>query len=527
MKKYNYIYLILLIASILCFNSCDDFLDELPDSRGQLEKKEDVQKLLVSAYPEISYAFIAEISSDNTDDIGGTNNPNFDRFVKEIFEWEASAQNSPLNDDVVGVWEAYYKAIAPANEVLKFIEDRGFPKDLQAERAEALLCRAYAHFMLVNMFCQHYTKEFSETDLGIPYITTPETTLNPQYERGTVAGVYKLIEKDLLDALPIMSDEYYNVSKYHFNTNAAHAFAARFYLYYQDFDKAIEYATKALGNIPESILRDNVTMDKLPRNPMNTVCLDYVDAKHKCNFLLMSHYSGLGVVFNSTMQYSRYNHSSITSNTESITYAAPWGKYADYYLDPWVYEATNLDKVLLPRFPYIIEYTDPIAGSGYARTVQTVFTAEETLLTRAEAYALKKDYTNALKDMNMWIKSTRKNAYTLTEDGVNNWIGVTGEYYQPLKPTPKKKLNPEFQVEAGFQENLIHVILFARRYETLHTGLRWFDVKRYGIVLDRRRIAGGRVAEDYNNRLDVRDPRRAIQIPIEAIQAGLEPNPRP
>lgn len=38
---------------------------------------------------------------------------------------------------------------------------------------EALICRAYAHFMLVNIFSMQYNEKTSSTDLGVPYITEP------------------------------------------------------------------------------------------------------------------------------------------------------------------------------------------------------------------------------------------------------------------------------------------------------------------------------------------------------------------
>ena len=61
-------------------------------------------------------------------------------------------------------------------------------------------------------------------------------------------------------------------------------------------------------------------------------------------------------------------------------------------------------------------------------------------------------------------------------------------------------------------------------------GLRWGDVKRYGIVVDRfdnidyvdAQTTGFRVAAT----LDEKDLRRAIQLPAEVITAGVEPNPR-
>ena len=90
-------------------------------------------------------------------------------------------------------------AISAANEVIKAIENMGGVKatGYYAEMAEALLCRAYNHFILVNVFAMQYNAMTADTDQGIPYITEPETTLNPSYERGTVAHVYEMIDKDL------------------------------------------------------------------------------------------------------------------------------------------------------------------------------------------------------------------------------------------------------------------------------------------------------------------------------------------
>ena len=63
-------------------------------------------------------------------------------------------------------------------------------------------------------------------------------------------------------------------------------------------------------------------------------------------------------------------------------------------------------------------------------------------------------------------------------------------------------------------------VLHFRRIETVLTGLRWFDVKRYGIEITHK-IGTNRVET-----LTTFDPRRAFQVPIEAISSGLEPTPR-
>ena len=66
-------------------------------------------------------------------------------------------------------------------------------------------------------------------------------------------------------------------------------------------------------------------------------------------------------------------------------------------------------------------------------------------------------------------------------------------------------------------------------------GLRWFDIKRYGIEIWRRTLQPDPQAGQYDAsfkplRLDdvltVNDPRRAMQLPQEVINAGMTANPR-
>ncbi len=98
------------------------------------------------------------------------------------------------------------------------------------------------------------------------------------------------------------------------------------------------------------------------------------------------------------------------------------------------------------------------------------------------------------------------------------------KYYTPTDPTPKKALHPDFAVEPGTQENLIHAILHVRRVLTLHEGIRWFDVKRYGLEIYRRVVYNNQIT--VYDELKVDDPRRAIQLPQSVITAGIEANPR-
>lgn len=526
MKKIIYILFLLALAG------CDRFLDKMPDNRTEIDSQEKIQALLTSAYPRTDYMLVTEFMSDNVDDYG-VNNPETDRFIDEVFAWEDVTESD--NEDPESVWEASYHAIACANEALQAIDSltRTSTINLSAERSEALLCRAYNHFILVNVFCIAYNPQTSDTDLGIPYCEKPETDLNPKYERGTVAEVYEKIEKDLVAALPYVSDRYYTVPKYHFNQKAAYAFAARFFLYYGKFDKSIEYANRCLGTEPAAMLRDWEAQSKMTQK-YEPIVEHYIDASLNCNLLLMTAYSKMGLAFGPWSTYSRYAHGNYLATMETGE-AVPnlWnGSNQTYWMSMKEYEATNLDKTIFWKLPYLFEFTDPVARIGYYRTVYPAFAADQVLLERAEANVLLENYDAALSDINVWIKNIASGddehlPRVLDLDRVNSWFKDT-PYHVWDTSSVKKHLNPKFiKLEEGStKEHMIQCVLALKRVETLGQGIRWFDVKRYGIQLDRRIInAEGRPYRKTGT-LEPFDKRTAVQIPRKVRDAGITPNPR-
>jgi hypothetical protein len=517
MKRIKILYFILLA---IIGASCDDFLDETPDNRAEVDSQVKIRKLLVSAYSDENYALACELSSDNIEDTGESN-PNTTRMYEQMANWEVVTEID--NDDIKGVWEGAYLAIANSNQALAAIKELG-EQDLLAEKGEALITRAYSHFILVNVFCKHYNAATSGTDLGIPYMEAPETTLNPQYERGTVKEVYEKINADIEAALPLISDEMYEVAAYHFNQKAAYAFAARFNLFYGNWEKAINYATVVLTADPTSRLRDWTALGSLPRTP-TAVTNAYIN--DPANLLAVPSGSSLGLYFGAYYVGSRFNHSANVASEQTLNAPMPWapgGVLGGYYsFRPFVYSGSNLDKSLSYKIPYLFEYTDPVAGIGYRRTVMIPFTTDETLLVRAEAEIMLNRNTEALADLNAWTRNFYTGPETTLED-INDFYDELA-YSTEEGPTQKKLLSPGFTIAEGLQENLLHYVLQCRRILTLHEGLRWFDIKRYGIEVPRYQIqTNGTV-----NVLDVLkkdDPRKALQLPQDVISAGIEANPR-
>ena len=77
-----------------------------------------------------------------------------------------------------------------------------------------------------------------------------------------------------------------------------------------------------------------------------------------------------------------------------------------------------------------------------------------------------------------------------------------------------------FPIQEGTQELMLQGVLHARRIESIYGGLRWLDIRRYGIEVVHN------VEEGQDMILAPGDPRRVIQIPESLRTAGLQANPQ-
>ena len=513
--KNKIIYIAL--SATLAFSSCDDFLDKMPDNRAEIDSESKVTSILVSAYPTHTPAMMLEMASDNAMDNGS-------KFTVESQEHEDAYLWNDIkvsnNDSPQYIWNACYSAIAAANQALEAIEAMGNPANLQAQRGEALLCRAYGHFVLANVFCLAYNPETADKDMGIPYSIAPETEVSPTYTRGTMKELYGKINDDIEEGLPLINDEIYSVPKYHFNKKAAHAFAARFNLYYHNYDNVIKYANVVLGATPHKMLKDwNKIVMETASNWDVRVDM-YISASDPSNLLLLPVSSSWGYWGGPYNLGRRYGHAQAICLNESGRAAGMWGAYSNLlpFKNMWGYD----EKLAVTKIGGYFQYTDKVNGIGYRKIVMTGFTADETLLCRAEAYALKNELGNAVNDINIWLSThTLGGLQVTTKDVVDFYSAVRTMPLDNSARSIKKAINPlGFTVAPGDQEEIIQCLLHLRRIETMHEGLRFQDIKRYGIEISHNREGL------ENDVLKLDDPRRALQLPQDVINAGLEANPR-
>ena len=534
MKIKNIIYKgSLMLASVAILASCSDQLDTLPDNRTTLDTPKKIAGLLVTAYPDRTPTLFNEWMSDNTDYMGAQNSQG-NRGGDQYFFWQEQTEGG--NDSPEQVWMLYYEGVYKANEALAAIDEQGGPKNdiLRNSKGEALLIRAYDHFILANEFCRPYNGKTSTKDAGLYYATgiADFSAAAEQSNRGTVADVYAKIAADIEAGIPLLNDTY-EVPKYHFNKQAAYAFATRFYLYYEKWEKAKEYADKLLGSNPAASLRDYRALQAMPLSKSEQavkIAEAYCSASADCNLLVQTSVSNAGMALAPWLISKRYTLTNYLSETELFQSNNIWGTSSNLIWKPFTVNSGESNFALLMKLPREFEIRNTTTGSGYLRTLNVDFTMDEALLNRAEAEIMLGQNDAACADMTIWMKNFFNTNVTLTPTSVQTYFKTVPYAYADaakMVPSFKKHISPRFTIDAegSVQESLLQCLLNFRRIETVHQGMRWMDIRRYNIEIPRRLIgANGRPSKNLDW-LEKDDPRQVVQIPQSIREAGVAGNP--
>lgn len=494
MKTHKLLYSSLFLCSLL-FSSCEKYLDQLPDQRTLLNNGEKLSELLVSAYPSGNYITFCETMSDNITDNFGMSTT--DEINTNSYAWQnvtAVGQDSPIY-----YWNSAYRAIAAANQVLEAIAEAGDPSVYAAKKGEALVARAYAHFMLVNLFSKFYDPATATVDKGIPYVEVPETVVWKDYNRTTVAAVYEKIERDLVQGLPLIVDNY-KVPSFHFTRKAAHAFAVRFYLFKEDYSKVVAHANLAFpeGNLASNMRDMHV---KYAAFGSEEFAREYTKSTERANLLIAETTSWWA------RRFRQYRYSVTSPLLNSVIQGTVAGNLSA--IRTWsISSQSYYTRKTLEHF--VRTSINATTGTGY--NMVPLFTSEEVLLSRAEALAYLGQYEEAMADLNGYAKNRIKIAdYGSTR--VINKAKIKSYFYN--------KLPEEEFTDVQLKEGLIQSCLQFRRAEFMHEGLRWFDILRYKIPVTHTQYGGTSIS------LPADDLRRVLQLPDEVKLSNVELNPRP
>ncbi|MFV0376781.1 MAG: RagB/SusD family nutrient uptake outer membrane protein [Mangrovibacterium sp.] len=225
MKKIIYI---IIATSSLALASCDSFLDSdnytEKDTSNFPKTLTDAEQVLTGIYTNLSYANaapsssyfnVAHLSSDDVLGGGGENDK------------DTQAKDMLLNygEDMMSYfWEARYQGIFRANTAIETLDNcEGWESDEQKNqfKGEAYFLRAFYYFEMASLFGQ------------VPLVVSTEPVNLPKAEP---EEEYAQIASDLKNAIELMYDEAYtSVESGHATKWAAEALMARVFLFYTGY----------------------------------------------------------------------------------------------------------------------------------------------------------------------------------------------------------------------------------------------------------------------------------------------------
>lgn len=467
--KYSCIPLV--AGMLLLMTGCKKFLGVNPDNRVRPGSVEDYQAIITGAYPQAFHLF-TELYTDNYRfyDYPDFNNANINSWLRPIYLWSDEYITGNAVTPEAG-WRKYYASIYNANVVLEGIDDVPGDEALrQSVKGEALLVRAYAHFMLVNIFAKHYDAATAAIDPGIPYALETEKEAGSYYRRDNVQHVYDLIEKDALEGIGLINDALMKVPKHHFNKNAANAFMSRFYLFKGDWEKCITYSEKVLS--ANSSVRDLLAdWDKDFAGGNYSAFANSYCSVSKPNILMMQY----------TLEWNSFYQTGMYANEFRSTFAAD-----DIRGRMFTYTSNQTPNYISRKFR-------SVQSEGHQYSDVALFVVEEVMYNAAEAKVRKTnpDLQYAIDKLNA-IRIKRLRPYTALQ--LSDFAGP---------------------------EALLEKIIDDKRRELCYEGYRWFDIKRFNIPVTH-----------WNGTREISlppdDPRRLFQIPTAELVANpeLEPNSR-
>ncbi|KLT64690.1 RagB/SusD family nutrient uptake outer membrane protein [Pedobacter sp. BMA] len=143
-----------------------------------------------------------------------------------VHKWVTHRSAANANNSFI--YTFYYRIIANANLIIDNIDNAEGPAaDRKMIKAEALTYRAWAHFVLVQVFGKRYDAAGNNTQAGVPIMNTSVVDSKPGTPRASVEAVYTQINADLDLAISTFSGATARPNKSHFNINVTKGIKAR------------------------------------------------------------------------------------------------------------------------------------------------------------------------------------------------------------------------------------------------------------------------------------------------------------
>lgn len=483
--------IILILASfVLMLTSCQKFLE--PKSQSDYVPKDVVslsEALLRHGYPLPSDQSQLIFSSNHLfdDDVECTrDNPNHlnnlarTEKYKAYYSWHPQMfQISWDLGSYLTTWKATYERIMGTNAALDYVgKVEGSEHEKNLLKGEAYTLRAFYYFNIVNLWGEPYNH--NKSALGVPLMTSSAITANYP-KRNTVEEVYNQILKDLSEAekcFEALPSNFRFIKDGRINMPVVQLLISRIALFREDWETAKKYSKKVM---------DEWGLELLDLNS-----------------------------FKPTSAQPYYDFTRFT-NPEAV----------------WLYG----NSVDMTRNLTDYVYLNPNSTS----VVRRIFNASESLLNSFDQNDLRKDYyiikeSSTISNYMPYGKVPVNSAYSLLTSEFGRAIRVSEAYLMyaeaschlndPNTAIETLELLRRYRYKTGSGYTvpsnnrsgtaLLEFIKQERRRELCFEGMRWFDLRRYGMPsISRTWKENGVITATFS--LKEKDPAYTHPIPDEVI----------
>lgn len=438
-----------LVALSFLIAACGkDFLEVVPKGNLIAQKYEDHDRLMNGSnfyvFNNISMYLPAAIMGDDVAAEGNLITADGLAQSRALFQWEPdifipipnafNTENPLFLSKLLGNMYTLNKIISEVEKV-----PDGSEQQKQALKAEALVSRAFANFLLINYFAKPYAMASAAVDQGFPIITDPDIT-STGFTRGSVQEMYDFILNDLQLAIPHLKTN--PGFRTRWSKAAAEGFLGKVYLFMGRYPEALDQLKQAF--------QDLAAMSERPR------LYDYnVEFSPGGSFLPIDPIYGPASPFNG-----------ITDLTESVVAIMTYDGNNDgnNFGNDFLTLSPRMQSLFAPTDKRLLLYTNlqtdqtPNPGGRIRRfTSPSAFYARigmelpELYLLKAEAAARMGDLSEAKKD----IETFRRHRMPAGDATVPEMVAS--------------------------EEAMLRFIIEERMREFAGLGHRWFDMRRLSV----------------------------------------------
>ncbi|MDR0511178.1 MAG: RagB/SusD family nutrient uptake outer membrane protein [Rikenellaceae bacterium] len=438
--------------------------------------------------------------------------------MQGAFTWQQDIEQEHfINENYVYL----YHHVLTANLCLMNVEQsEGTDEEKDILKGQASFTRAFAYFMLANLYAKPYNKS-QPTDLCVPLKTDVAPWITAS--RATMAQVWGVIVDDVETALRTLEGKTINENKHHINYQTALVLAARIYLYMENWDKVIEcgekFRTLYLSKYPIYDITGMAITEKFTYNGTLTTPPFNRSDNSEIVWVMGDNGSTTGGsspyfdCFKPTDTSTGANAVTLCIRVSSMDSTGLVNQYrnGDHRLSSWFYAPVKKSETR-PLFRYnytvgkIIKSGTRISFSSPIIRCHGMFRTSEVILMLAEAYARQAtpDRTNAVAMLDE-LRSKR----------------IDAAHYATERWTEGDFASPQALVDSIFQERRRELC-----FEELH---RWWDLRRMD------NASRPTIVHRWKNRVkytlsNTDDAGYVLDFPVKELEvsgATLVPNTRP